>query len=149
VFLGQYRHQLDAKGRVAVPAQFRRGLGTGSVIAFGPERRLVIWPADEWEGVAQSHRRTASTPAEERQYIRQLYATAREVELDAQGRILLTPEQRTFAQIGERAVFVGVGSCVEVAGEEIWDGETAALSAEAFTELHDRVQTARTPEVPQ
>ncbi len=139
MFLGQYRHQLDSKGRVAVPAQFRKGLGRGSVIAFGPERRLVIWPTEEWLEVTQRYRRTGATPAEEREYIRQLYANAREVELDGQGRLLLTSDQRAFAEVADRAVFIGGGNCVEVVGEGIWDAETAALSPEAFTALHDRV----------
>ena len=142
MFLGQFRHQLDAKGRVAVPAQFRRGLGEGSVIVFGPERRLVIYPHAEWQEMAQSHRLTAATPAEARSYMRRLFANAREVELDAQGRILLTPEQRSFAGIDDRAVFVGTGSLVEVVGEALWDQETAQLSPDDFTALHDAVHRA-------
>lgn len=141
MFLGTYRHTVDPKGRVAVPAQHRRDLADGGVVAFGPEERLMIWPAPEWEAFAQRFRRTADTPAATRAYIRQLYASAREVELDSQGRLLLTPEQRAFARIGDRVVFVGVGNCVELVGEEVWDAETASLSPADFTALHDRVNT--------
>jgi MraZ protein len=139
VFLGTFRHQVDGKGRVAVPAQFRRGLPDGSVIAIGPDERLMMYPADEWTALEQHYRRTSETKVEERRLIRQLFGLAREIELDAQGRLLLAPEHRDFAKIRDRAVFIGIGNMVEVVGEDVWDGETAALDAASFTELHDTV----------
>jgi MraZ protein len=139
LFVGTFRHQVDGKGRVAVPAQFRRGLPAGSVVAIGPEGRLMLYPTEEWVALEARYRRTSETPAEERRLIRQLLGSAREVELDAQGRVLLTAEHRDFAQIRDRAVFTGVGNVVEVVGEATWDAEVASLDAASFTELHDRV----------
>jgi MraZ protein len=139
MFIGSYRHQVDGKGRVAVPATLRKGLPPGSVIAIGSEGRLVIRPPDEWSTVESRFRLTADTPAEERRYLRALYASAREVELDAQGRLLLIDEHRRWATIGERAVFVGLGNCVEVVGEDTWDRENSDLDPAAFTALGDRV----------
>ena len=140
MFIGSYRHQVDNKGRVAVPAQLRKGLPQGSVVAIGSEGRLVIRPPDEWSAVEQRFRLTADTPVEERRYLRALYASAREVELDGQGRLLLNDEHRRWAGIGERAVFVGLGNVVEVVGEDTWDGENADLDPAAFTALGDRVR---------
>jgi transcriptional regulator MraZ len=145
VFIGSYRHQVDAKGRVAVPAQLRRGLPAGSVVAIGAEGRLVIRPPEEWGSMEQRFRLTAETPAEERRYLRALYASAREVELDAQGRLLLSDEHRRWAAIGERAVFVGLGNVVEVVGEDTWDRENADLDPAAFTALGDRVTSSAGP----
>jgi MraZ protein len=139
VFIGSYRHQVDSKGRVAVPATLRKGLPPGSVIAIGTEGRLVIRPPAEWSDVESRFRLTADTPAEERRYLRALYASAREVELDAQGRLLLIDEHRRWAAIGDRAVFVGLGNCVEVVGEDVWDRENSDLDPAAFTALGDRV----------
>jgi MraZ protein len=149
VFIGSYRHQVDSKGRVAVPASLRKGLPPGSVIAIGAEGRLVIRPPAEWSTVEQRFRLTADTPAEERRYLRALYASAREVELDAQGRLLLIDEHRRWAQVGDRAVFVGMGNCVEVVGEDLWDAENADLDPNAFTALGDRVTHAGTAPAPQ
>jgi MraZ protein len=149
VFIGSYRHQVDGKGRVAVPASLRKGLPPGSVIAIGAEGRLVIRPPDEWSALEQRFRVTADTPAEERRYLRALYASAREVELDAQGRLLLIDEHRRWAQVGDRAVFVGMGNCVEVVGEDLWDAENADLDPNAFTALGDRVTHAGTAPAPQ
>ena len=142
MFLGAFRHQVDGKGRVAVPAQFRRSLPEGSVIAVGTEGRLVIYPPEEWTALELRYRRTSTTPAEERRLIRVLFGSAREVELDGQGRLLLAPEHRDFAHIGDRAVFTGIGNMVEVVSEETWDAETTGLDAASFTELHDRVNTS-------
>jgi MraZ protein len=141
VFYGTFRHAVDSKGRVALPAQFRRDLA-GAVVAPGSENRLVIRPSADWHEYEQHFRLTAESDSAQRLFMRHLYARAREVELDAQGRILLTPEHRSFARIAERAVFVGVSNVVEVVGEEVWDAETGSLDAETFTELGDRVGRA-------
>jgi MraZ protein len=138
VIYGTFRHAVDPKGRVALPAQFRRDLA-GAVVAPGSENRLVIRPAADWHEYEQHFRLTAEVSAEQRLFMRHLYAAAREVELDAQGRILLTPEHRSFARITERAVFVGVSTVVEVVGEDVWDAESASINAQTFTELGDRV----------
>jgi len=139
VFVGSYRHRLDAKGRVSVPAQFRRDLPDGSVVAIGTEGRLIVWPPDEWQALEQRYRRTSGTAAEERRLIRQLFGSARPFELDGQGRLLIAPDHRSFAQISETAVFTGVGNAVEIVGEELWDADAGSLDPAAFTELHDRV----------
>jgi MraZ protein len=139
VFLGSYRHQVDAKGRVAVPAQFRRGLPPGSVVAFGPEGRLVIRDPEGWAALAKKYGLTSETPQQERRFLRQLFASARPVELDAQGRVLLDAEHRRFAGIEDRAVFVGLGDCVEVVGERAWNDEHGDLTPEVFTALNDTV----------
>ena len=140
MFYGTFRHAVDSKGRVALPAQFRRDLG-GAVIAPGAENRLVIRPATEWQDYEQHYRLTADSSAAQRLYMRHLYAGAREVEVDAQGRILLSPEHRAFARIEERAVFVGVSNVVEVVGEAVWDAEERGLDPQTFTELGDRLST--------
>ena len=144
MFHGLYRHAVDPKGRVALPAQFRRDL-TGAVLAPGPENRLVIRPPAEWDEYERAFRLTAASSAEERLFSRHLNANARLVELDAQGRILLTPELRAFARITDRAVISGVSNVVEMVGEEVWDAEEASLDPDTFTALSDRVGRAGAP----
>ena len=142
MFYGLFRHAVDSKGRVALPAQFRRDLA-GAVIAYGPESRLVIRPSGEWENYERNFRMTATTRADERRFIRHAYAGARPIDMDAQGRILLTTDHRKFAQISDRAVFVGVSNVVEIVGEAIWDAESAELDPQTFTELGDLVSQPR------
>jgi MraZ protein len=147
LFLGSFRHQIDGKGRVAVPAQYRRDLPAGSIIAHGTEARLVIRPPEEWAALESQYRLTANTQEEERRYLRSLYASARPVDLDGQGRLLLDPDHRRWARIGDRVVFVGLGSSVELVGEEVWEAENASMDQAAFTALNDRV-TARSGVTP-
>lgn len=139
MFLGHYRHTVDAKGRVAVPASFRRDLARGAVISPGPERRLVIRPHAAWDAFVHQMRMSSGTGADQRQYLRTLFANSRPVELDGQGRLLLSDDQRRGAGIGDRIVFVGVSDVVELVGEERWDQEQGEVSAERFTELTDRI----------
>ena len=140
--VGSYRHGVDAKGRVAIPARFRGGLPEGSVLARGLERRLVIWPPQEWEEMGRRMRADLRGP-ELRAWERQHFANARPVELDAQGRILIDAENRRYADIGDRCVFVGLGNRVELVGESIWDAEEAGMTPERFTELYDIATGAR------
>ena len=130
-----------------MPAQFRRDLAGGAVISIGSEGRLVIWPADAWIEYTQSLRVTTVTPAEQRRYSRVLHASSRPVELDAQGRILLTPDHRRYAGVDERAVFIGMGNCVEIVSAERWGSESSDLTPEFFTELQDRISSSGPPSV--
>jgi MraZ protein len=142
VFVGEYRHQVDSKGRVAVPAQFRRNLPEGSIVAIGPEGRLVIRPPEQWAALERRHQLTAETPQQARAYLRTFFSSAREVELDAQGRMIIDTRHRRWASIADRAVFIGIGESVEVVGEDAWDREQEGLDQAAFTALHDHVMTA-------
>jgi MraZ protein len=138
-FCGTYRHHIDEKGRVAIPAQLRRSLPEGSVVAPGPDHRLMIWPPAEWAVQKELFRRTAETPAQERRFMRWLTGNTYPFELDAQGRLLLSVRQRTFAQIVDTVVFVGLDSGVEVTADELWQSEQAELSPDEFTQVWDLV----------
>jgi MraZ protein len=139
MLLGQFDHAVDAKGRVAVPAQFRPQLAAGAVVSIGPEGRLVIWPNPAWEAHLRTLTITAGTPAEQRKYLRRVNAGTRDVDLDGQGRLLLHPSHREFASIRERATFVGMGEYVELCSTERWEEETRELTPDFFTELTDRI----------
>src|SRR5205085_12364990 len=85
MFLGTYRHAVDSKGRVAVPARFREQLPTGTVISKGAEGFLQVYPPQEWAR-EQGLRLGSTTPAEERRLGRTMFGAARECGLDAPGR---------------------------------------------------------------
>lgn len=147
-FCGTYRHHIDDKGRVAIPAQMRRWLPEGSVIAPGPDSRLMILPPDEWARQKELFRRTAETPAQERRFMRRLTGNTYLFELDAQGRLLLSARQRAFAQIVDTVVFVGLDNGVEITAEELWQAEQAELSPDEFTQVWDLVHQRGTSASP-
>lgn len=136
---GAYRHSVDAKGRVAVPALLRRGLPEGSVVAPGPDRRFMIWPPAEWRREVDSFRRTGETHEHQRRFERLLSARSSPFEVDAQGRMLLTTAQRAWAGIASNVVFAGLTSRVEIVSEELWDAEHLELDADEFTLAYDLV----------
>jgi len=133
---GSYQHRIDEKGRVAVPAPLRRELPQGSVVAPGPERRLMIWPPDQWTEYTERIRRTAETPAQERRFVRLLFSRTYPFEVDAQGRLLLTAWQREWLQATDALVFIGVGNAVELASEATDLGD---LEPDEYTRFHDLV----------
>jgi len=147
-FCGTYRHHIDEKGRVAIPAQFRRFLPEGSVVAPGPESRLMIWPPDQWAMQKDLFRRTAETPAQERRFMRWLTGNSSLLEVDTQGRLLLSAQQRTFAQIVDQVVFVGLDSGVEIVADALWQSEQAELSPAEFTQVWDLVHQRGTSASP-
>jgi MraZ protein len=134
--VGSYRHGVDAKGRVAIPAKLRGSLPEGSILARGNDRRLVIWPPEEWEEMRR-RMRALLRGTELRAWERYHSAKARPVDLDGQGRLLIDAENRSFAGITDRCVFVGLGDRVELVGEAIWDAEEQAMTPERFTDLYD------------
>jgi MraZ protein len=143
---GTYRHAVDPKGRVAVPALLRRGLPEGSVVAPGPDHRLVVWPPDEWQKEQDRYRRTAESPSQQRRFLRQLAGHTFPFELDSQGRLLLTAAQRAWAAIEDVAVFTGLATGVEIVGEQLWNADQLDLDPDEFTRLHDLVH--RSAEAP-
>jgi MraZ protein len=147
-FCGTYRHHIDEKGRVAIPAQLRRFLPEGSVVAPGPESRLMIWPPDEWAVQKDLFRRTAETPAQERRFMRWLTGNSSLFEVDAQGRLLLSAQQRTFAQIVDQVVFVGLDNSVEIVADELWQSEQGAPTPAEFTQVWDLVHQRGTSASP-
>lgn len=137
-FCGTYRHRIDEKGRVAIPAQLRRLLPDGSIVTPGPDHRLMILPPSEWAVQKENFRRTAETPAQHRRFMRWLAGNSYLFEVDAQGRLLLSARQRAFAQIVDMVVFVGLDTGVEVSAEEQWQSEPD-LSPDEFTQVWDLV----------
>src|SRR5438046_9976111 len=125
MFLGTYRHSVDAKGRVAIPARFREQLPTGTVISKGAEGCLQVYPPQEW-AQEQGLRLGSMTPAEEMRLVRMMFGAARECECDGQGRIVLSADQRQYAAITNVAWIVGENSVIE-----IWNQEQCSASGSA------------------
>lgn len=138
MFLGTYRHAVDQKGRIAIPARFREQLPSGTIISRGAEGCLQVYPPKEWAKVEGAMRISATTPAEERQFRRMLFSSARECEFDAQGRIVLSADHRSYAGIAQAAVVVGVNNLIEIWNEDAWR-RIGDATAEEYTRIQDRV----------
>ena len=122
MFMGEYNHTIDAKGRLIIPSKFRELLGEEFVLTKGLDGCLSIYPMDEWEAFEMKLRALPLTNKDARAFSRFFVAGATTCELDKQGRILLPAVLREFADITKDAVLVGVGSRVEIWSKDRWEG---------------------------
>ena len=142
MFLGTYRHSVDAKGRVAIPARFREQLPTGTIISKGAEGCLQVFPPEEWAREQGLQRLGSLTPAQERRLARMLFGAARECEFDAQGRIVLSGDQRQYAAITNVAWIVGVNNLIEIWNDEAWR-RIGDATPDDYTRIQDQVAERR------
>jgi MraZ protein len=131
VFLGEYEHSVDVKGRVAVPARYRAKLEQGLVITRSFDQCLFIYPMEEWENLSVKLNALSFVQEEVRKARRMLFGNAFELELDKQGRILLPAALRDYAKIGDDAIVAGMGSYIEMWSVEGWRANQDALSSDS------------------
>ena len=134
-FKGEYLHSVDGKGRVAVPARFRAKIEHGAVLTRGIEQCLYVYTAETWELKSAALEAAELRPAERRRVERQMYSQAHDVELDAQGRMLIPLKLRQYAAIGGEAVVVGARDRFEIWSAERWHDYAAELDAEDLSSL--------------
>ena len=121
MFMGEYNHSIDAKGRLIVPAKFREQLGDTFVVTKGLDGCLFVYSHEEWQRIEESLREKPLTSKDARKFSRFFFAGAAAVELDKQGRILLPPILREYASLQKDVVLVGVGSRVEIWSKDKWE----------------------------
>ncbi len=120
MFIGEYQHNLDSKGRMAVPAKFRSGLLGGAIVTRGLDRCLFVFSKSEWEALAKKITALPLAQANSRAFTRLMLAGAMDVEIDAQGRILLPDYLRKYAGLSKQVIVAGLMSRIEIWDEETW-----------------------------
>ncbi len=126
MFLGEFAHSLDPKGRLTIPARFRAQLADGLVISRGQDACLVIYPLREWEVLAEALGRLPRSSQGARSYNRLMFSGASEATLDKMGRVLIPPFLRGHAGIHEDVVVVGANKVIEVWNPEAWQETLSA-----------------------
>lgn len=121
MFIGEYNHTVDAKGRVSMPSKFRDDLGESFYITRGMEGCLFIYDQEEWKVMDEKLRTLKFTAKNARAFSRLFYAGAMEVNLDKQGRILIPPHLREFAALEKDVIIIGVSSRIEVWSKAKWE----------------------------
>ena len=116
MFLGEYQHTLDPKGRVILPAAFRDELGEGLVITIGMDHCLTVHPTADWRRVVEGLRALRTTDRRERMFARMLLSSAHSEALDRQGRITIPGRLRDYAALGKEVTVVGSDARIE-----LWD----------------------------
>ena len=129
MFTGEYRHAIDAKGRVAVPARFRAELAQGAFVSRWIDSCLAIFPRSEWERLADRVAELPFSDAGARVFSRFVFSSAYEFNLDAQGRLVLPPGLREFANLSDEAVVVGARDHIELWEPERWATYSAEMNS--------------------
>jgi MraZ protein len=138
MFIGEYQHSFDTKGRLIMPVKFRLQLGDRCIATRGMDHCLFVYSLVEWSALEQKLRRLPFTKAEARAFSRFFFSGAAECELDPQGRILIPPALREYAGIDREAVIIGVSSRIEIWAKGRWL-EYYQPVAESFDDLASKL----------
>lgn len=120
MFWGEYSHQLDKKGRLIIPAQYRERLTDQAILTRGLDQNLVIYPADIWQKVTQQVNKMPITHPSARALRRLLFSGAVELTLDKQGRVVIPQYLRDYADLEETVLLVGMELFIELWEPSRW-----------------------------
>jgi MraZ protein len=127
MFLGQYEHTIDDKGRMIIPARFRDLIADGAFITQGFEHNLMVLTASSFQQISDRINRMSMTDPTARQLRRLLYSHADRLEVDRAGRILIPAFLREAAELTSNAFVVGVGDHFEIWSPEWWGKQDVLL----------------------
>lgn len=129
MFIGEYQHNLDSKGRVAVPVKFRRDLGSSAIITRGLDHCLFVFGAKDWEVLAQKLNSMPFVKSDARAFARLMLAGAMEAEIDRQGRVLVPDYLRNYSGLKKQVIIAGVYSRIEIWDTESWKAYKAKIES--------------------
>lgn len=138
MFMGEFQHSLDEKGRLIIPAKFREALGPSFVVTRGLDHCLFLYPQAEWQNLESKLKTLPLTNANARAFVRFFFSGANECELDKQGRILVPPNLREYAKLERDAVVIGVSNRVEVWAKSEWETYSGQAD-ESFESIAEQI----------
>lgn len=121
MLLGEYRHNLDSKGRLIMPSKFREDIGDEFIITKGLDNCLFVYPKSEWEIIEEKLKKLPLTNKEARSFIRFFFSGACECSLDKQGRMLIPQNLRDYCKLEKESVIIGVSNRLELWSEPQWE----------------------------
>ncbi|MBU5467744.1 division/cell wall cluster transcriptional repressor MraZ [Virgibacillus sp. MSJ-26] len=138
MFMGEYQHNVDTKGRIIVPSKFREELGESFVVTRGLDKCLFAYPLDEWKLLEEKLKKLPLTKKDARAFTRFFFSGAVECEVDKQGRINLSQPLRNYAELERECVIIGVSNRVEFWAKEAWE-DYFTESEESFAEIAENL----------
>jgi len=138
MFMGEYQHTIDAKGRLFIPARLREGLGDLFILTKGLDGCLFAYPCQEWQALEQKLKLLPFTRSDARAFVRFFFSGATECVVDKQGRILIPGNLREYAKLVKEAIIIGVSTRVEIWSASIWESyRTKAESS--YEEIAEKI----------
>ncbi|MBI4407125.1 MAG: division/cell wall cluster transcriptional repressor MraZ [Candidatus Kerfeldbacteria bacterium] len=133
MFIGEYQHNLDEKGRLALPVKFREAFGHGAVVTRGLDHCLFVYSTEEWAKLADKLATLPIAQANTRAFARLMLAGAMDCALDKQGRVVLPEYLREYASIKKAVVVAGLYNRLEIWEEAAWKKYKTATEKESNT----------------
>ena len=121
MFMGEYHHTIDEKGRIIIPSKFREDLGEKFIITRGIENCLFVYSLSSWEKITNKLESLPFTKKDARQFVRFFLSGATTAEFDKQGRVNITSPLISYANLQKDCVVIGTGDRLEIWSQEDWD----------------------------
>jgi len=138
MFIGEFHHTLDEKGRLSIPVKFRPNLANGAVVTRGLDRSLFLYPKTEWEALAAKISALPIGQADTRAFARLMLAGAMDVEVDKSGRAMIPEYLRKYAGLSKDVVVTGLYDRLEIWDEKAWE-EYSAKTEAAGNDIAERL----------
>ncbi|HHX76745.1 MAG TPA: division/cell wall cluster transcriptional repressor MraZ [Firmicutes bacterium] len=138
MFMGEYQHTIDGKGRVILPVRFRELLGDKFVITRGMDNCLFVYPMGEWQQLEAKLKALPFTKADARAFMRLFFSGAAECEVDKQGRVLIPNNLREYASLVKEVIIIGVSNRIEIWSKEQWDQYSSDTNL-SFEEIAEKM----------
>lgn len=135
MLIGEYSHNMDAKGRLILPSKFRSELGERFIVTKGFDGCLYGYSIEEWNNIEEKIKTLPLvTGKDARNFTRFFFSSAIECEIDSQGRILISQNLRDFAMLKKEVVIIGVSSRIEIWSKEKWNEYNESQDSEDIAE---------------
>ena len=138
MFMGEYHHNIDNKGRLIIPAKFRDALGDAFVITRGLDQCLFGYSMDEWKLIEDKLKTLPLTKKDARAFTRFFFSGATECELDKQGRVNIASPLVDYAKLEKECVILGVSNRIEIWSKQQWEDYFTA-SEDSFAEIAENM----------
>ena len=120
MFIGEYEHSVDVKGRIIMPSKLRENIGEKFIVTKGLDKCLFAYSKSEWANFEEKLKTLPLTNKNARDFVRFFLSGAVECEIDKQGRFLVPANLRTYANIDKEIVIIGVGTRLEIWNKSSW-----------------------------
>jgi MraZ protein len=138
MFMGEYHHNIDTKGRIIMPVKFRDDLGTSFVLTRGLDQCLFGYPLDEWRLLEEKLKALPLTKKDARAFTRFFFSGATECEIDKQGRINIPTPLTSYGKLEKECVILGVSNRIEIWSKTTWE-DYFSSSEDSFAEIAENM----------
>lgn len=138
MFMGEYQHTIDTKGRMIIPAKFREGLGEQFILTRGLDQCLFGYPMAEWKVIEEKLKALPLTKKDARAFTRFFFSGAVECELDKQGRINIPSSLLSYAKLEKECTVIGVSNRIELWSKNVWE-QYVENQEDSFAEIAENM----------